>query len=73
MMSQLALCIINAGVCGSDGNTYPSMCHMMVESRGDMIPRARHREMCSEREMRPSDEVDEDDMDRVKKKSDQLS
>lgn len=52
-------------VCGSDGNTYPSMCHMMVESRGNMIPRVRHGERCSEREMRPSDEVDEDDMDRV--------
>lgn len=52
-------------VCGSDGNTYPSMCHMMVESRGNMIPRVRHGERCGEREMRPSNEVDEDDMDRV--------
>ncbi len=35
-------------VCASDGNSYPSTCHMMTESRGDMLPRVRHAGMCED-------------------------
>ena len=35
-----------AAVCGSDGNSYPSTCHMIIESSDDTVPRVMHPGMC---------------------------
>ncbi len=41
-------------VCANDGHTYPSTCHMIVESRTESIPHVMHPGGCSNRTDGPS-------------------